>query len=99
MVRGTTPTLKFIFPVNTNLIEKCYITFVQGRDTVLEKTKEDCEVLETELHLPLTQEETLKFDDNDEIEIQIRVKTTDGKARATQIIKTHASRILKDGEI
>ena len=99
MVRGTTPTLEFIMPINTNLIEVGYITFHQGRDVVLEKTLEDCIVSETMISLPLTQAETLKFDHNADVEIQIRVKTTDGKARASQIINTHASRILKDGEI
>lgn len=38
MRRGTTPTLTFNMPFDSIGVENIYITFVQGREMVLEKT-------------------------------------------------------------
>lgn len=51
------------------------------------------------ISVTLTQEETLAFDAVGTVKIQIRVLLKDGSALASDIVKTTAEVILKDGEI
>ena len=98
MIRGTTPTLEFTFPFNVNTLSTCYITFQQDGKTVLEKNLNDGKVDGKKFTLNLTQEDTLKFK-VDYIEMQIRGKTANGEAIASNIMQAHAEKILKDGVV
>lgn len=99
MIRGTTPTLKFTLPFNADRLVCAWITLAQNKKDIINKPMSDCSCGENIVTVTLTQEETLKLDCNCRTEIQIRVKTVDGKALASKIFTVDTERILKDGEI
>lgn len=98
MRRGTTPTNTFDVDVDLRQASVIYITYAQGGRTVIEKEISDITIEETTLSVQLTQQETLALGKG-EVEIQIRAKFPEGLAIASNIIKTPASRILKEGVI
>ena len=99
MIRGTTPTLEFGIPFSVDLIEKASIVLYQRHSIVIEKTLDDCEAKDQTLIIKLTQLETLKLKEGIKTEIQVRIRTHDGTALASDIISVDTYRILKDGEI
>lgn len=99
MIRGTTPTLEFTLPFNTNILEEAWITFSQHNTVVLNKKLNECESEDQKLVIKLTQAETLMLDCEYNTEIQVRVRTKEGEALASDIITVSTDRILKDGEI
>lgn len=96
--RGTTPTNYFNVDLDLTEADAIYITYVQKGEVVFEKDISDITVEAERLSVKLTQEDTLKLDEG-EIEIQIRAKMSDGTVVASNIVKTTASRVLKDGVI
>ena len=97
MIRGTTPCL--ILNISQEIeFDALYITFVQGNETVLEKTLDDVKLSGTKILIKLTQAETLSFDSNKAIKIQLRGKVGEN-AYASRIVRTTVSDILKEGEI
>lgn len=101
MIRGTTPTLEFTLPFDTSLIAEMYVTIAQGEKTMLEKTLSDCNCSGTSVSLTLTQEDTLRLQQQPRLqaEIQIRVRTIAGEALASDIMSVYVGRILKEGVI
>ena len=99
MIRGTTPILEFLLPFDTFLLSLAFVTFSQDNNVVFEKTMEECECVGNRMTVHLTQEDTLKLTQGRPVEIQIRAKTTSGEALASDIMRTNAERILKDGAI
>lgn len=99
MIRGTTPVLEFTLPFSTSTLAEAYISFAQRKEIIFEKTLSDCTCDSDTLTLKLTQAETLSLKENRSTEIQIRAKTIDGDALASDIICVDTDRILKDGEI
>lgn len=99
MIRGTTPTFEFTLPFSTDLLAEGYITFAQGSHNVIEKELSECTCEGERITLRLSQADTLKFNSGRKVEIQMRVKTLDGEALASEMIETTVDRILKDGEI
>lgn len=99
MIRGTTPTLKFGLPFEVNIIEKASIVLSQNGSVIIDKSLDDCKVEGQALILKLTQSETLKLREGTKTEIQVRIRTHDGTALASNIITVNTNRILKDGEI
>lgn len=99
MIRGTTPTLTFTLPFNTSIIDVLYITFSQKDQEVFTLEKSDCILSDNVITAKLTQNQTLAFNHNSLVEIQIRVLTNDGDSLASDTIRTGVEKILKDGEI
>lgn len=107
MTRGTTPTHTFTLPDNlkTATLSALYITYAQRGTTVLEKTLDDVTNNNGVLNCTLTQADTLKFEvldkhcGCDKVAIQVRMKTSDGTAMASDIMSVPIRDILKDGEI
>ena len=107
MTRGTTPTHTFTLPDNlkTATISTLYITYAQRGETVLEKTLGDVTNNNGVLTCTLTQADTLKFEvldqhcGCDKVDVQVRLKTSDGVAMASDIMPVPIQDILKDGEI
>ena len=101
MRRGTTPTNTFTLDIDLSAAT-VYISYAQANAVVLEKTGTDLTFTSDEhgyyISVTLSQEDTLKFIPGD-VAIQIRYVTSDGVADASNIIRTTAERILKDGEI
>ena len=99
MIRGTTPLCEFTLPFETSLLAEAWVTFSQNGEVVLDRELETCECSGCTLAVKLTQEETLLLDCNCKTEIQVRVRTLEGEALASDIIKVGTDRILKDGVI
>jgi hypothetical protein len=99
MIRGTTPTLSFKLPFEISLLEVLYISMSQNGNVVIEKEISDCSIDGNTLAIKLTQEDTLKFLYGSNVKIQIRAKTKEGEAIASNIITTSVENILKNGVI
>lgn len=97
--RGTTPTHVFNVDVDLTDATIIYITYEQGDEIKIERTKEDITVTDKTLTVKLTQEETLAFSEGKAVRIQIRAKFGDGTAVASNIINTSVREIIKEGEI
>ncbi len=99
MIRGTTPTLEFTIPFDTELLAEAYVTLAQNREVIIDKKLSDCECSGNVITVKLTQEDTLKLQCNCLAEVQIRARTIDGNAVASDIETVSPDRILKDGVI
>lgn len=99
MIRGTTPTLEFVIPFDTSMLACAHVTLSQNGRIVIDKALDECSCEESKLTVKLTQEETLKLECDCITEIQIRARTTDGEAMASNIMRVNTGRILKDGVI
>lgn len=105
--RGTTPTLQFQIPFLAEDIDLLWVTFSQGSGTppkeILTKTQSDAgiEITDNLVNVTLSQEETLLFAKvgTPSVSVQIRLKTTEGSAEASNIIKFPVGIILKEGVI
>jgi hypothetical protein len=59
MIRGTTPTIKFVFPFEVSNITKFSMYFMQGKDAIITRTEDDLTFSGNDVYALLTQEETL----------------------------------------
>lgn len=100
MWRGTTPTHTFTLPegIRVQDFTVIYITYSQNGSPVLEKEKADMTLEGNVIRLTFSQADSLLFDAGP-VKIQLRAKTADGKAVASEIVTTTAKEVLKDGEI
>ena len=103
MYRGTTPT--FTFKVNTDIdlteIAECWITFksrLGNREKTFDSSDITVDPVEKTLTVVMTQDETLYFSSGT-VDVQIRIRTNDDLAYASDIKEVIMKRILKDGEI
>lgn len=99
MRRGTTPTIKFILPFDVEIIEKAFISFEQYNKVIVDRDIEQSKREGKVLSLTLTQKETLSFVANKTVHVQIRLKTKDGVAMASNMINVEFDEIIKEGEI
>lgn len=98
MRRGTTPTNTFKVDIDLREAAVMYITYSQLGKTIVEKEIQDITIEEDTLSVTLTQEETLAFCAG-EVEVQIRARFPGGLAVESEIKKTTAERVLKEGVI
>lgn len=97
MRRGTTPTHTFTLPVDAGEIVKVRVNYAQNRKLVLVKTETDAEVLEGRtLQYRLSQQETLSFSSNADVEIQMDILTRAGEALKSEISRVPAHRCLNE---
>ena len=103
MYRGTTPTHTFEADIDLSDADVMYITYSQGNKTRVEKSLDDedgsVSITDNVVTVTLTQKDTLAFRENCEVRIQLRVGFADGSRIASNIIRTTADEILKEGEI
>lgn len=99
MIKGTTPTLEFELPFQINLIKNAYVTLSQKGVVVINKKYQECDCEGNILRVKLTQEDTIRLNANDIVEIQLRVLTTSEDALASEIWTATAERILYEGII
>jgi len=97
MRRGSTPTNVFLVDLDLTAAT-VFVSYEQGGKVIIEKTGTDLTVTDEDITLTLTQEETLRFSPG-EVLIQIRYVMPNGTADASNIIRTTAERIIKDGVI
>lgn len=96
MIRGTTPTHSFELPFDTEIIDKVKIVYAQDDIVIFEKKKEACACDGNLIEVCLSQEETLRFDCKKNVQIQIEVKTKDGKVLKSEIISVFVGKCLDD---
>lgn len=94
IIQGTTPKHTFKLPFDTALIDKVQVTYSQNKNTLVVKENADCELVENRVIVSLSQEETLKFEPNMSVKVQIRVLTTGADAPASKIFNIHCYEIL-----
>lgn len=99
MRRGTTPTHTFTTDIDLTDAEVIFITYEQSGKAVMEKTADDLTITADSLTVKLTQEETLAFVLGKPVDMQIRARFADGTAVASQVMRTNADVILKEGVI
>ena len=90
MTQGTTPTLVFELDIEPGTLVSLYLTFRQGYGREVTR-REDSITADNDaktLTVTLTQEETLKFEEGGNVEIQLRAVTTTGAALASAIAFT-----------
>lgn len=78
-MQGTTPSQYFELPFPTSLLEKVSVTYRQKKKVILIKRTEDCVLQDNYVIVPLTQEDTLMFNPNYIVEVQVKVKTLNGE--------------------
>ena len=97
--KGCTCENSFSIPYDKEEIATLLITYQQNKVNVVEKTLDDCSFVDGKIYIVLSQEDTLKFNDEESIEIQIRIKLNNGVVTKCKIIKTYTDRVLNDGVI
>lgn len=96
MIKGTTPTHVFTLPFDMATVKTIQIVYAQNHIVKLEKGNEDCTFDGNNVSIRLTQEDTLKFDGDGYVNIQVRVLTVGGDALASNIMKTFLMDCLSD---
>ena len=91
---GTTPTHKFTIPINTDVVKEVEITYCQANEIILQKYIGDCQLEGNTVKTTLTQEDTFKFDEKTNVEIQVRVLDLNGAAFASGIMCVDVKRCL-----
>lgn len=105
MIRGTTPQIDFHLPFDTSSIKTVWVTFSQYDEELFTVSTENLIMAGATISVKLTQAQTLKLKpqkllrNDHEVEIQLRILTNAGDALASNIMRTSAEKILKDGEI
>lgn len=101
IIRGTTPTIRYTFStVQVSTIRTAYLTLKQTSCNIeLDLTSATVDAENNALEWKLSQEDTLKINASNRVDIQVRYKLADGSAGASQITSINAYKILKDGEI
>ena len=97
MRRGTTPTHLFQIPFNVISLLKIRVWYSQNDVLLVTKTEKDAEMQGDDIFkVTLTQEETLKFDHTEDVQIQLKVKTDKGEVMASPVIRKSVDEILDD---
>ena len=97
---GTTVTNRITLPVTQSDLASLYVTYEQRNKTVVEKSLEECQMVGTDLLVPLGQEDTLAFNPKaGKIRIQVRLRKKDGTALKSDIVEAETDEVLKDGVI
>ena len=96
--RGTTPTHIFTLPFEKELLADLRINYLQDNKKVLTKGKNDVTISGNDVTLMLTQEETFLFKEGKNVEVQLKIKTTDGQVLNSDIIEMRIDKSL-DNEV
>ena len=105
MIRATTPTHTFTFDtLDPSTFKVLNIYYAQQGVEILTKGKDDCtfSTKETDTKMiylasvTLTQEETKLFKPKFDVEVQLRVLTSDDRALATQKYKLPVRDVIND---
>lgn len=98
MTPGTTPTHYFYLPQGIEA-KDLRITYEQGGKIVLQKKMKDCTKEGDRVAVKLSQADTLRFDSNAVVRIQLKLLTTGGDALVSNLIKKTTNIVLDKGEI
>lgn len=100
MFRATTPVLHFELcdkDASINDFDKVFITLAQNNKSLLEKTKDDIKIIDDKnFELSLTQEETLRFQAQFLMQIQLRCLDKEGRVVASEIVSMKVEDALNE---
>jgi hypothetical protein len=96
MTRGTTPTHTFKIPIHSSLVKSVMVIYAQNDKEVFHKDKWDCTMKGNEISVTLAQEETLKFDHRQNVQVQLRILTVDDVAMASLVSVISVKQCLND---
>lgn len=100
MYRGTTPTLTFRLPIDTESITVLSVAVAQAGQVKIEKTLSDVHLDGNVISCPLTEAETLSLTAGRGIDAQIQLRVGVGAQRmASQVFAVPVERILRDGAL
>lgn len=97
IIRVTTPTNRFRFPIDPANFEKIRITYAQKKEILFTKVKEDCIFDGYLVKVKLSQEETKMFNERWPVQIQVRGLTYSGSAVASKVFEREVGEVLDDG--
>lgn len=107
--RGTTPTHTFTLPVKSEDVEAIYVTYAQFETAVVELSGDDVSLTDVDTDagsdsgsvasITLSQTDTLLFNSGASAQVQVRFRSNDGTAFASQKIKIIIEDVVKDGVI
>ena len=84
VIRGTTPTHEFELPYPLAMVDDIRVVYGQNKKAIFTKSKEDCKLTEGQISVSLIQEETFLFSPHKKLEIELRIKLTNGKVVRTE---------------
>ena len=84
VIRGTTPEHEFELPYPVELVEDIRVVYGQGGKALFAKGFSECEVSDGKITVSLIQEETFLFTPRKHLNIEIRLKLTNGKVVRTE---------------
>ena len=96
MIRGTTPTHTFKLPFDVSRVKEVMVIYAQNDVEVFHKDIYDCNLEGNVVSVTLTQEETLSLNHHHNVQIQIRVLTTDNTAMASNVNILSVGQCLND---
>lgn len=96
IIRGTTPTHTFEIPFDTSLVKEAHVIYGQEGKEIFRKDAYDCQMEGNKISVTLEQEDTLLLDCRKNVQIQLRVLTTDGTALASTLIHQIVHKCLND---
>lgn len=97
--RGTAPTITVGLDIEANTLEALFLTIVQQKMIVLEKSLDDGIPVGTDVVFELSQADTLKLYSDTETEVQVRGRPVGGLPFVSEIFNIDVGRILKEGEV
>ena len=101
MIRGTTPTLTITLPDDFDMASvQAYEVWLRAERSGYKLRFRDEQILKTEgaVSITLTQEQTLKFDNNENIAVQLRYQDINGKIGATYKATISAAEFIGEGK-
>ena len=78
MIRGSTPTHTFRLPFAGSMVAEAMVIYAQNDVEVFHKDTYDCKLEGNAISVTLDQEETLLLSHLSNVQIQLKVKTTEG---------------------
>ena len=99
MYRGTTPTLTFRLPIDTESITVLSLAVAQAGQVKIEKALSDVQ-LDGNVSCTLTEAETLSLTAGRGIDAKIQLRVgVGGQRMASQVFEVPVERILRDGAL
>lgn len=93
-VQGTTPTHTFRLSIDTESITQVRVSYAQADKIIIEKTEEDCRMGEKSISVTLTQQDTMKLNPKQFVEVQLKIMTNIGTVLASPVQKLTVEKIL-----
>lgn len=92
---GCTEKHSFIIPFKPNEISAVSIVYEQNDRIVLKKTLKDCDFEGNEIFARISQEESLIFEDNRSVNIQLKIRLIDGTVTKSKIIQAVSDELIE----